>query len=64
VRVEILDVSGALVATPWEGRLAGEPISLQWDGRDRKGRSVPSGVYFVRARWGEDVEVQKVTLMR
>ncbi|HFE54155.1 MAG TPA: T9SS type A sorting domain-containing protein [Bacteroidetes bacterium] len=38
--------------------------SLRWDGTDDAGRSVPSGVYLVRLRAGEQVAVRKVVLVR
>ncbi len=42
------DLRGRLVAVPWSGRLAADGCEAVWDGRDRRGRNVPGGVYFFR----------------
>jgi len=48
VTVAVYDVRGGLVRELWTGsREAGRHL-LQWNGRDDRGRSVPSGVYLVR----------------
>jgi hypothetical protein len=35
-----------------------------WDGTDRLGRSVASGVYLVRLKAGGQIDHQKITLLR
>lgn len=55
VSASILDASGRLVL-----ELLG---TATWDGRDSLGRSVPSGVYFVRAE-GVGAEVTKVVRLK
>jgi flagellar hook assembly protein FlgD len=44
--LRIVDAAGRLVRTlasgPWEGGTG----SMSWDGRDRDGAPVPSGIYF------------------
>ncbi len=47
-RLEIYDVSGRLVATLFDGTHPAGPGSVTWDGKDRKGRPVGSGVYLYR----------------
>src|SRR6185503_1836681 len=48
VSVHLFDVSGRLVRTLAQGRAtAGERV-LHWDGKDDRGQSVGSGVYFFR----------------
>lgn len=37
---------------------------VTWDGRDESGRSVGSGVYFLRLKAGEWTERSKVTVTR
>ena len=48
VRVSILDVQGRLLATPFARSLPAGAAEVPWDGRDRLGAAVPSGVYVVR----------------
>ena len=64
VVVEVYDLRGARVATPFRGALAAGERALAWDGRDSDGRPVPSGAYFVRARVGAETVSEKVTILR
>jgi len=41
--VEVFDMTGRRVATPWHGTLGAQRTTLQWNGTDQQGRSVPSG---------------------
>jgi hypothetical protein len=56
VRISVYDHQGRLVASPlgpgWAELSAGT-ISQPWDGRDRSGRLLAPGVYFIRLR-GQD----------
>lgn len=46
-----------------EHRIAGEHL-IQWDGRDERGIAAASGVYFIRFEVGNEVQVNKVMLVR
>jgi hypothetical protein len=48
VRLDIYDVSGRRVRRLVDGPMGGGPQTVPWDGRDDRGRSVASGVYFAR----------------
>ncbi|MFH0778472.1 MAG: FlgD immunoglobulin-like domain containing protein, partial [Candidatus Eisenbacteria bacterium] len=48
VSVRVFDVTSRLVKTLFRGELPSGHYSVEWDGRNEKGRRVPSGVYFVR----------------
>jgi hypothetical protein len=48
VRVDVYDVAGRLVRALVDGPQPGGAHSVSWDGRDRNGRVVASGVYLVR----------------
>jgi len=40
------------------------PHSLEWDGRDQRGRAVASGPYFVRLGFGGRTLTQAVVAMK
>ncbi len=46
-RLEVMNIAGQLV-TDWSGVNGPGSLSLMWDGRDRLGRRLSSGVYFYR----------------
>lgn len=48
--VQLFDVRGRQVATLLDGSLDAGVHSLRWNGRDRTGRVVGSGVYFIRVQ--------------
>jgi hypothetical protein len=48
VRLDVFDVHGGLVATLVDRSVGTETQSVVWNGRDRLGRTVSSGVYFYR----------------
>lgn len=50
--LEVFDVRGRRVATPWQGR-AGESFAVPAPAADAAGRLLPRGVYFARLRAGE-----------
>jgi len=63
--VVISDPSGRMVARPGEGWYAAGAHTLLWDGRDRSGRPVPAGMYFVVVRRpGGPVARQHVVVVR
>ena len=64
VRIDVLDIGGRRVRTLFNGVMLDHLQQVSWDGRDRQGRQVASGVYFVRLG-GEGIrESRKVVLMK
>ena len=62
--VRIYDARGRVVRS-WGSSLPEPgPASYSWDGRDAKGRSVPSGLYFLRARGDGYVVTRRLALTR
>jgi hypothetical protein len=53
VRLDVFDVAGRRVATLVDDVRAPGDYRVQWDGRDRAGRAVASGVYFARFSTGD-----------
>lgn len=48
VRVAVYDASGRLTALPFDRSLPAGAAEISWDGRDQRGRAVPTGVFYVR----------------
>lgn len=65
VRLDVHDVQGRLIATPFLGtRPAGAGV-LPWDGRGDDGRPVASGIYMVRLSVAaRSPEVRRVVILR
>ena len=65
VLLDIFDLTGRHVRTLLSGQVAAGHHAVQWDGRDERGSSVGSGVYFYRLRLGSKPESsRKMILMR
>ncbi|MFH1312329.1 MAG: FG-GAP-like repeat-containing protein, partial [Candidatus Eisenbacteria bacterium] len=63
VSVSIYDVRGRLVRSVHNGPVDGT-ARIDWDGTDTSGRTVSSGIYFIRAQAGSVVAAKKVILVR
>ena len=64
VKLEIFDVLGQLVDVVWEGPLLPGQYQATWDGRDRSGRRVASGVYLYRLQAEADLLIRRMVLVR
>jgi len=64
VRVSVYDVAGRQVRVLFEGSLPAGGGRFTWDGRDRRGERVSSGVYFVQAVAGRERMARSVVLLR
>ncbi|HSQ59447.1 MAG TPA: FlgD immunoglobulin-like domain containing protein [Acidobacteriota bacterium] len=64
VSLAVLDVRGRLVRRVHEGFLDRGWHAGSWDGRDGSGRSLPSGVYFLRLEAREGSATRKLVLIR
>jgi FlgD Ig-like domain len=64
-QVDVCDVAGRRIRHLLAGDTAAGRHALSWDGRDESGRSVASGVYFVRLRLdGVPRDTQRAVLRR
>jgi len=64
VTISVYNVKGQLVSTLVnEHKPAGE-FSVEWDGHDRSGQQVASGVYFYRMKTGRYVSTRKLVLLK
>jgi hypothetical protein len=64
VRVTVHDVAGRRVATPANGFWPPGTHAVTWDGADGSGRTVASGVYFLRLSAGDASRTAKVLRLR
>lgn len=64
VSVTIVDVAGRRVATLAERAFPAGEHEVRWDGRNDNRAAVASGVYWVRAAMGNEVQTAKVTLLK
>jgi hypothetical protein len=62
--LSIYDLLGQQVATLVRGPQEAGIHTLQWDGRDDRGRELASGVYLCRLRAGAQVETHRLLLLR
>jgi flagellar hook assembly protein FlgD len=64
VQLCIYDISGGLVRTIAHRKMTLGAYVEKWDGRDRFGKEVASGVYFYRLKAGKKVLTRKMVLLR
>ncbi len=60
----LYSVSGEHLATLYRGNIDPGSREFGWDGRDARGRALPSGVYQLRVSAGEHAETLKLILLR
>jgi hypothetical protein len=64
VRLEVFNIVGQSVTTLVdEFRDAGRHV-VEWQGRDRSGAQVPSGIYFYRLHQGNETQTRQMVLLR
>ncbi len=59
----VWDLAGRRVATLYRGA-AGPPRHVRWDARDRDGRPLPAGVYYLRLADGRHAAIRRLVLLR
>lgn len=64
VSVSVFDQLGRRMRTLFKGNLPSGDHTVVWNGKDRKGKDVPSGTYFLLIRTGTERESIKVVLIR
>ena len=64
VRMAVFDVRGRLVADIVDGKMEPGIHTALWNGTDRHGRRVASGLYFCRLVAGEQVRTRKMMMLR
>jgi len=64
VQLELYDVRGALVRTLANGMRSPGVFTESWDGRDRNGNTVSSGIYLLRFAAGNLRETRRLVFLR
>ncbi len=64
VTLRIYDAAGRVVRTLQDGAMPAGPHSMMWDGRDARGASAATGIYFVRLVTGSFEKTQKIVLLK
>jgi sugar lactone lactonase YvrE len=64
VRLTLFDLTGRRLIDLVDGFTRPGTHGLQWDGRDRGGHALESGVYFLRLEMGARVAVQRMVMVR
>jgi hypothetical protein len=64
VKLGVYDAAGRLVRTLADGWYPAAPHTVTWDSRDGAGRTVASGIYFVRRRAGAKEQQQRLVFLR
>jgi len=64
VTIKILNVLGQEVTTLLDQKLSAGKHVIEWNGMDKNGTSVPSGVYFYQVKTRSTTAVKKMILMR
>ncbi len=64
VHLRIYDTLGQLVKTLVEEEVRPGYHSVQWDGKDKSGENVATGLYLYRIKVGVFVSVKKMVLLR
>ncbi len=64
VSLAIYDVGGRLVRSLVDGSQTPGNKSVTWDGKDSRGNTVSSGIYFYRLRAGDKVITKKMVMLK
>ena len=64
VELALYNLTGQKIATLAAGEHPAGTYSFTWDGRDKSGRALATGLYLYRLRAGHRAETRKLTLLR
>lgn len=64
VTLKVYDVSGRVIRVLVDEQLKADTYEVIWDGRDNRGKTVTSGIYFYRLSAGRFTKTRKMVLLR
>ena len=64
VELSVFDIKGCKLKTIFSGNLGAEENVLSWDGRDKNGEVVNSGIYFYKLKTNNNVITNKVLISK
>jgi len=64
IRLEVYNLLGQKVRALVDERGKAGERKVLWDGRDEQGNWMPSGIYFYKLSYGEEIQVKKMLLVR
>jgi len=64
VRIEVFNILGQNVRTLVDEDQQAGYKRVIWDGRDRSGHAVASGIYFYRLKAGDSQETKKMLMVK
>jgi hypothetical protein len=64
VTLTVYNLRGQLMIELLDKELEPGLYTVQWDGRDQKGRSVPSGIYLYNLTWGDRTSTRKMVVLK
>ncbi len=64
VKLTVFDLLGRQVVTLADGMYSTGSHVIQWDGKDRSGQLVGSGVYLYKLQTADNVSIRRMTLMQ
>ena len=63
ISLQVYNSAGQLVNTLRAGTAGAGQYTINWEGKDRAGRRLPGGMYFVKLQAGSQIKVAKVLLV-
>ena len=63
-KIEVYNILGGLVTTLFDGQVTAGVNEITWDGTDKNGKTVSSGIYFYRLTADNYSETKKMTLLK
>ncbi len=64
MRLEVFSMEGRRVVSLVDHTLPAGNLAVVWDGKDARGRQVPSGAYFYRLKADDFTATQRMLLTR